>query len=160
MQKYEAIENGIANGDVKALREALGSICYTSRDFSSGEFDEAIEYVKFKGIDIMDSSLVGSPTISSQKSSFTDDDFAKAIFELKKNFCEERIEDVRAIGKALYSSKVVENIAKPIPEVNKETSRDVQSPNASSHQRSKFLLALGLVAVLAIIVILLLLAIL
>ena len=31
MQKYDAIENGIAQNDVKALREAIGSICYTNR---------------------------------------------------------------------------------------------------------------------------------
>ena len=35
MQRYDVIENGIANQDIKALREALGSICYTSRDFSA-----------------------------------------------------------------------------------------------------------------------------
>lgn len=50
MRKYEAIENGIAKGDIKALREALGSISYTNWDFSNGEFDEAVEYVKSKGI--------------------------------------------------------------------------------------------------------------
>ena len=33
MQKYDAVEKGIANKDIKALREAIGSICYTNRDF-------------------------------------------------------------------------------------------------------------------------------
>lgn len=43
MQKYEEIENGIATRNITALREAIGNICFTSKDFSSGEFDEAIE---------------------------------------------------------------------------------------------------------------------
>lgn len=103
LKKYQAIEDGIAKGDVKALREAVGSICYVRRDFSSGEFDEAVNYVSAKVPGFMDSSLVGSPTVSSQKTSFTDDDFARAVFELKKNFCQERIADVKKIGKALYS---------------------------------------------------------
>lgn len=103
--KYEAIEKAIAQKDMKALREAVGNICYTSRDFSSGEFDEAIKYAKEKGMDIKESSLTGKPTISSQKSSFTDDDFAEAVFALKENFCDERIQDVKEIGKKLYGAK-------------------------------------------------------
>ena len=101
MQRYDVIENGIANQDIKALREALGSICYTSRDFSSGEFDDMVKYVESKGIRIKDDRLVGEPLISSQKDTFEDGDFAKALFELKKNFCDERIEDVKIIGKKL-----------------------------------------------------------
>lgn len=105
MQKYDAIENGIAQNDVNALREAIGSICYTNRDFSNGEFFEAIKYVESKGIQLKDAVLVGNATISSQKSEFTDEDFAKAIFELKRNFCDERIQDVKTIGKKLYGKK-------------------------------------------------------
>ena len=54
MQKYDAIENGIAQNDVRALREAIGSICYTNRDFSDGEFFEVISYVESKGIQLKD----------------------------------------------------------------------------------------------------------
>ena len=102
MNAYETIEKAISNNDIEALREAIGSICYTSRDFSSGEFDEAVRYVESKGIKLKDNAIIGAPTISSQKREFTDQDFARAIFELKKNFCDERIEDVKTIGKSLY----------------------------------------------------------
>ena len=85
MQKYDAIENGIANDDVKSLREAIGSMCYINRDFSNTEFFEVIKYVESKGIKLKDKTLIGN-TISSQKSEFSDEDFAKAIFELKRNF--------------------------------------------------------------------------
>ena len=44
MQRYDAIESGIEKNDIKTLREAIGSICYTSTDFSSGEFDEIVRY--------------------------------------------------------------------------------------------------------------------
>lgn len=147
MQQYEAIENGIKNKDVKALREAIGSICYTSRDFSSGEFDEAIQYVESKGIQLKDEKLIGDPTISSQKDSFTDDDFADAIFELKNNFCDERIKDVKNIGKKLYGSskKTI------VPQKAHGT-----SPKAPCHQDSKTGSKIGLVAIVIVVIVVLL----
>lgn len=154
MQRYEAIESGIANQDVKALREAIGSICYTSRDFSSGEFDEAIRYVESKGIKIKDEALVGNPVISGQKSTFTDEDFAKAIFELKKNFCEERIQDVKTIGKKLYAPKPQQKTADvPIS----RTISDGTYPNGQSHQqKSRTPMIAGLVAAVIIVIVIIL----
>lgn len=159
MQKYDAIENGIAQNDVKALREAIGSICYTNRDFSNGEFFEVIKYVESKGIQLKDVGLVGNPTISSQKSEFTDEDFAKAIFELKRNFCDERIQDVKTIGKKLYGKKGV--APKSVSERNDNTMQTSSAgtlPNHQSHQknRSKTPMEIGLVAIVVIIIIVLL----
>lgn len=152
MQRYDAIEKGIEKKDVQALREAIGSICYTSRDFSSGEFDEAVKYVESKGIKIKDEQLIGTPTITSQKSTYTDDDFADAIFELKENFCDERIEDVKTIGKKLYGSS---SRTEPV-----KTSTDEKpgtSPNLQGHQeknnRTRIII---LVAIIVIIILLLL----
>lgn len=138
MQRYEAIENGIKNNDISALREAIGSICYTSRDFSSGEFDEAIKYVESKGIKIKDDMLIGNTTISSTKEDFTDEDFADAVFELKNNFCDERINDVKIIGKKLYGRIHKED--------NETNISNGASPNHQSHQS-------GLIILVAIIII-------
>lgn len=160
MQKYDAVENGIANNDVKALREAIGSICYTDRNFSNGEFFEVIRYVEAKGIHLKDQELIGSPTISSQKREFSDEDFAKAVFELKKNFCDARIKDVETIGKKLYGKKVADAKV-PIAETNTSRSKQSQGtlPNRQRHQQStsKTPIVIGLVAVVAIIVLILLL---
>ena len=136
MQKYDAIEAGIQNKDIKALREAIGSICYTSRDFSSGEFDEIVRYVESKGIRLKDESLIGNPTISSQKQSFTDEDFAKAIFELKKNFCHERIQDVKTIGKALYSTPKQVDVSDSVRKVTISGQNFGKLPNQESHQKN------------------------
>lgn len=143
MQRYDAIENGIEKNDINALREAVGSICYTSRDFSSGEFDEIVRYVEAKGIKLKDDALIGSPLISSTKSSFSDEDFARAVFELKQNFCDERIGDVKKIGKALYAS---------------DKQEPGKRPNAQSHQQeSRLPMIAGLVAVVIIIAVVILL---
>ena len=145
MQRYDAIEKGIEKGDVQALREAIGSICYTSRDFSSWEFDEDIKYVESKGIKIKDNRLIGSSTITSQKSTFTDDDFADAIFELKENFCDERIEDVKTIGKKLYGST---SQTVHLDTSSASTSSRGTSPNILSHQKEKNIIQKKIIIIL------------
>ena len=149
MQRYDVIDNGIANQDIKSLRESLGSICYTSRDFSSGEFDDMVKYVESKGIRIKDDRLVGEPLISSQKDTFEDGDFAKALFELKKNFCDERIEDVKIIGKKLYGLEEQPKKEEPV--------YCGTSPNRQSRQKNSVLLLAGLAALMIIVLVVLLL---
>lgn len=155
MQRYEAIEDGIEKKDIKALREAIGSIIYTSRNFSSGEFDEAVKYVESKGIKLKDDALIGKPTISSQKNQFTEEDFVRAIFELKKNFCDERIQDVKHISKTLYSSKAQ---SQPDLTASRAISKDAgKLPNQQSHQKKdNTLIIVGLVAVIVIVIVILL----
>ena len=149
MQKYDAIENGIVNDDVKSLREAIGSMCYINRDFSNTEFFEVIKYVESKGVKLKDKTLIGN-TISSQKNEFSDEDFAKAIFELKRNFCDERIKDVETIGKKLYGKKTTPvKMVKPSMQAGK-------APNQESHQRSQMPVVIGgLVAVIVILILIL-----
>lgn len=162
MQKYDTIEKGIKNNDIRSLRAAIGSICCISRDFSDGEFDEVVKYVEQHGIKLKDNELIGRPTISSQKNEFSEEDFARAIFELKKNFCDERIEDVKAIGRALYGNNKKEEKAQPKTTVKREqVSSDKKKisnlegnshPNFKSHQQDKKNRnMIGLVAVLIVI---------
>ena len=143
MQRYESIEKGIKEQNVESLRESIGSICYTCRDFSDGEFDAVVAYVLSCGIDLYESSLVGE-LISQSKDIFTDEDFARAVFELKRNFCKERIEDVKKIGIALYKKEPAEE-----PFASEEAGVD---PNANCHQtvNRKFKIAGLVVAGMAV----------
>ena len=125
------------------MREAIGTLCYTSRDFSSGEFLEAISYVESKGIKLKEDSLVGE-LVSKGKKTFTEDDFEDAVFELKENFCQERIDDVMMIGKAVYGGR-------PKP------TQDSASPNAESHHDNNklpFNVVAAIIAVAAVIILL------
>ena len=142
MRKYDEIEKGIADNDIERIREAIGSICYVDRDFSKGEFDRVLRYVESKGIKVKDDTLDGK-LISDGKTAYTDKDFTRAIFMLKKNFCNERIEDVKKIGKTLYKktvqkeqnksnqnqtdNKEKESKKEDIPENKDETSKSEQN---------------------------------
>lgn len=151
MQEWDYIDKLIIKNDIRGLRETLGNTCYTSRDFSSGEFDKTVDYIIGKGIKIKDDSLIGN-LISEGKTSYTDEDFARAIFELKRNFCDERIADVKKIGKTLYK-KDKAPVNKPTPNQNPERTK---SPKPSSHQNeSAFpMWAKVLVAVIIIVAVL------
>ena len=152
MQKYEAIEKGIQEKDIKRLREDIGSICYTCRNFSDGEFDEVVEYVVSKGVSLFDSTLNGD-LVSFGKDIFTDEDFARAVFELKRNFCKERIADVKKIGTTLYKKAPASSNAKGTG----------TSPNAECHQTTNLnklkvagLVAVGVAIVAAVVLVILL----
>jgi len=160
MQRYDAIERGIQTRDVAALKEAIGNICYTCRDLSDGELERIIEDVRSEGIKLLDDGIVGKPTISSQKSTFTDDDFSRAVFELKRNFCRERIEDVKIIGESLYKSNPIKQERKELDtEIKKASSRveDNRQKKSQSHQTKKNnLMPIVLVAVVIILILLVL----
>lgn len=156
MQKYKIIEEAIAQNDIATLREAVGSICYSSRDFSSGEFDEVVRYIESKGIKLKDDTLIGPPTISSQKNTFSEEDFTRAVFELKKNFCDERIMDVKHIGRTLYGSPKKADSSFESSSIDKNVEIENKrgtDPNLKSHLRR--IIGIAIVCVVAVVVILL-----
>lgn len=103
-RRYDYLNRRIVENDPSMLRESLGSMIYGCRDFSDGEFDGAVRYVEAHGIKLKE-PYDGKELVSDSKpeSEWTDDDFAVAIARLKRNFCDERINDVKKIGKKLYS---------------------------------------------------------
>ena len=114
---YEKIEENINGKDCNGLREALGNLCYTSRDFSSGEFDKELENAE-KRVPEVYQEYDKKQLVSDEKSEYTAEDFSEAVFLLKENFCKERINDVKKIGKALYgNNKSTVKIDKEIPKV-------------------------------------------
>ena len=158
MKRYSYLDQRIQDGDIDMLKEALGNMAYGCRNFSDGEFDGAVKYVESKGIKIKDDQLDGE-LISKGKETFTDRDFTDAIAELKMNFCDERIADVKKIGKALYSSKPAPQ-KEPTKQTQTSSAQTPQSsakpegvprPKAVRHQFRKWILAAALlVAVIAV----------
>ena len=128
--KYDVIEQCLAKNDVEGLRNVIGSLCYTSMDFSSGEFDAAIKYVESKGIKLKE-SYNGKPELILNKkklSECTEDDFGDAVFELKENFCTERINEVKKIGKYVYGPG---GKAKNNDDKKKDSTKDEQQTSTS-----------------------------
>ena len=128
--KFDSLDEKIEKNDVDYLRDAIGSICYISRDFSSGDFDAAIKYVESKGIKLKE-PYNGKPELILNKkklSECTEDDFRDAVFELKENFCTERINEVKKIGKYMFGPG---GKAKNNDDKKKDLTKDEQQTSTS-----------------------------
>lgn len=143
MQKNETIEKAIKSKNIQLLREYLGNICYIDANFSTGEFDSTIRYIKNSGIseeELKDKKLEGELITDQKAIPYTQDDFIEAVSKLKNNFCDERIEDVKKIGKMLYPKAGTKSVAK-----KKDIPKKVQR-----HQTS--IVVVCLVAIIAILI--------
>ena len=128
--RFDFLDADIEKNDVGTLRERIGNICYTSRDFSSGDFDAAIKYVESKGIKLGE-PYNGNPELILNKkklSECTEDDFRDAVFELKENFCTERINEVKKIGKYMFGPG---GKAKKNDDKKKDSTKDEQQTSTS-----------------------------
>ena len=101
----EKILKCIEEKDLSSLREYIGTIIYTDRAFLHGEFEAAIKYITEECylVELFE-PFNYSPPLKSKitNSAFSKKDFTEAVYELKANFCRERIEDVKIIGRAVY----------------------------------------------------------
>lgn len=85
------------NKNLEEIRSIIAGRIYWDRRLSNGAFNNALKYVSDRGIDIYqpyDASLGSVP----EKSEYDDNDFVDAVYNLKRNFCEERIEECKRVG--------------------------------------------------------------
>lgn len=136
MKKYKIIEKALAEKNKASLKRALGNIIFADRNFSTNEFNDVFRYINDK-IEILEPTLIGE-LISEEKSEYNDSDFNNAVFELTENFCKERIEDVKKIGRTLYP------IQKPT------LKGETQSKKDNHHQNKKSLLPIIMLGILVV----------
>lgn len=101
----EKVLKCIEERDFPALREYIGTIIYTDRAFLHGEFEAAIRYLTEECyLTEIFEKFNENPPLKSKSGTmhYKVEDFTAAVYELKNNFCRERIEDVKTIGKDLY----------------------------------------------------------
>ncbi|WP_026836125.1 hypothetical protein [Eubacterium xylanophilum] len=101
MKKFDLIEEGIRDNDVDTIRQVLCNLIYTCQDFSDNVFDETLNYVENeRNIKVRESMLEGE-LVSAEKNDFSFDDLNEAVIRLGENFCSERIDDCKKIGKLI-----------------------------------------------------------
>jgi hypothetical protein len=82
------------------------AIAARDRNFSTGDFDRTLRYIVSKlGRDGLYQPFDESEKLSYNPTKVTNGDFNDAAFNLKTNFCTERINDLKSIGKKLYPNK-------------------------------------------------------
>lgn len=155
----ELVEKYIQDGEIENLREAIGTIIYNDRAFKTTRFEDAVKYImNIPELSQFMEDFNSNPPLKSHSigkdQKITEKDFGDAVFDLKQNFCTERIEDVKKLGKHLYGAaenKVSEN-TKPIASISKVTGNSVKQKNAPSRHKNKNLKLLITVAGVAAVV--------
>lgn len=128
------VQECIRNNDIKGLKGAFVGIIFSDRSFSKGEFDDTLDYIrKETNLKILESFNNGellSKKIGSRN--ITEDDFEEAVYDLKVNFCEKRINDVKMLGKTLY----VKSARHQVTASSNENGGYAQGKKTQRHQRN------------------------
>ena len=110
----EYLREHLEKKEVKKVASDLSVMVYTDRTLSDGRLMEMLKYIKTSYPDVYeqlikkcDESQFKRLSMDGQllNKDINEDTFADAVFALENNFCKERIEDIRVLGKYLYSKK-------------------------------------------------------
>ena len=127
----ELVKECMNNNDIVGLKGALIAIIFSDKQFKTDDFDNTLEVLKLNGINIYE-KYDGKELISKTKQSFTNQDYRNSIFDLEKNFCIERINEVKNISKSIYGNvvknSVSNNIRKEVTPAKKKKSSQKKSP--------------------------------
>lgn len=106
------VKDSIEERDIIGLKGAFVAIIFSDRSFSSGNFDNTLEYVVSETDLKIFESFDGGELLSKKINSgnITEDDFEEAVYNLKVNFCKKRIEDVKKLGEFLYGKNIKSKI--------------------------------------------------
>lgn len=159
------VEEYLNKNDIKSVRDAIGTIIYTDMAFKTPDFQDEVDYVvKERGIKELMQEFNPVPQLKSELIkegvNISDDDFAVSIANLKRNFCKERIEDVKKIGRHLYGATQPEpvNIDKSVTAKSKVSNENrimIKSKNSRiRHEKIGLIAAIAGVAAVVLIIIL------
>ena len=117
--------NSVKEKDISHIKNALTLITRKDRSFYSSEFDEALAYVKSNGIDIYN-KFDGEQF---KPESEWDDNYWNYInASLMDNFCDERINLLKQIGKKIYRQQDKQKPPAPTGRPSASTGRPPASP--------------------------------
>lgn len=110
----EYLREHLEKKEVKKVANDLGVMVYTEPTLSDGRLDSMLKYIEKNYREVYDQLIEKCDETQFKRftqngkiavNNLNDDIFADAVFALKNNFCSERIEDVRILGKYLYAQK-------------------------------------------------------
>ena len=174
----ERVDRALQSGNIRIVKQLLVNVCKFDRTFSTGEFEDAMEYVcKVKGVNIfepLDETLrpLYSERVDRKDPTLGEDDFTASAVCLMENFCPERIEDTKKLGRYLFPEEMHQTKTETQPQFQpyrpsgttaresgasykSSTQRTVQNPPKSGQAKKVWPLVAGGVAVAAVLLYLL-----
>ncbi len=171
------IDQALQDGNIKSARRVIANICPFDRTFTTGKFEDALEYVQdIKGVGIyepFDASIkpLYAERVDRKDPTLEEDDFAVSVAYLKQNFCPERIEDTKKLGRYLFPDEMHSPKQEPqsrtqphrqseataqksAASYKSNSQRTAQNPSKSGQTQKVWPLAVG-IAIIALVVYLL-----
>ena len=111
----DLVDKALREGNLRSARRVISNICPSDRTFTTSEFEDALEYVQnVKGVDIYEPfdpllKPLYAERIDRKDPTLEEDDFAASVACLKENFCPERIEDTKKLGRYLFPEEMHQN---------------------------------------------------
>lgn len=144
----DLVDKALQEENLRSARCVVANICPFDRTFTTGEFEDALEYVRdIKGVDIyepFDASLkpLYTERVDRKDPTLEEDDFAVSVAYLKENFCPERIEDTKKLGRYLFPEEMHSSKTEPQSRMQSHrpvgtTARESGASYKSSYQRTE-----------------------
>lgn len=94
----EVLKKAVFDDDITAIRSCFYTILLSDPGFKTNRFDEAINYVKLQGINIIDKHN-GEELLSEED--WNEEYFDLLVSKLQDNFSEERIRQIKTVARKI-----------------------------------------------------------
>ena len=141
MERVEALEEAIQKQNLVGIYSVFYTIAHGDPAFSSGKFDEALDYVKSKQIPGFLQEFDGDEF--EPEENWNEEYWAFLASALIDNFCETRIAHLKQVGQKIYPSKPrrvqphVENRGKDMEQVRRRRTTSHFTKEEKSGRRKK-----------------------
>lgn len=135
----QLVIEAVKTKDIIGLKSAISTLINYDRNFSRGYVETNLKYIKECGINIFEEFNHQELLSNKNISEYTERDFSNAIFYLEKNFCNERLEDVKKIGQVLYKEKAVKaNVQTEQKYIRENTISDSKQKSIKTHTSTNY----------------------
>lgn len=131
-RETDLMDKALQKENFDSARCVIANLCPFDRAFTTGMFEDALEYAhKIKGVNLyvpFDETLnpLYEKRVARKDPNLKEDDFAYSVAYLKENFCPERIEDTKKLGRYLFP----EEIRHPRVEILRHTGNNTGTRNS------------------------------
>lgn len=141
-RETDLMDEALQKENFDSARCVIANLCPFDRAFTTGMFEDALEYAhKVKGVNLYVSFDVTlnplyEERVARKDPNLEEDDFAYSVAYLKENFCPERIEDTKKLGRYLFPEEMRHPRVEMLRPTGSNTTRTGSAPAGGSQQRA------------------------
>lgn len=127
--------NAVAEKNLTAIKTALTSINLKDRNFSTGAFEEGLKYVESQNIAGLYDKFDGETF--KPESEWDQSYWTYINVSLMDNFCRERIEELKRVGRKIYPAQATPQIQPSVQPSARKKNQPTTTQSPSTNQASR-----------------------